>query len=444
MASISGNIMAARGPARAWRLFVLAVAAGMLVACGFGGQPEPTPEPLTLRYITFPGLAAAEDALIARYQELQPHVTVETEEYGQLPGDYLAQEPAPDLMLITPGAFLDEAVDAGGLTDLSNLWQESGAAETFVPSLRALSERQGKQYYLPVGYSWNGFYYDKAVFEQFGLQPPATWDEFVQVAETLWLNGVVPLAMSGEDPFMGSLWLDYLVLRLNGPEVHRQLITGEVDFTDPRIRSAFELWASLVENGYFAETAATMGAQEALASVVQKGNMLGVKPAMVLSGPAFLGELAPELRAELGFFPFPVLDPTQPPAEVVTAIGYMVPSAAEHREQALDFATFLASAQGREVLTTDVVAAGLYAPAFSLGLDDTALPEAVGEGMALVEAAQTVTPPYYMSVSPTMWPILFEMQRRLLTEPGSARGFDLDALLSRLEAAQGPAQPDAQ
>jgi multiple sugar transport system substrate-binding protein len=338
-------------------------------------------------------------------------------------------------MLITPGAFLDGAVASGGLTDLSNIWQEAGLADTFLPSLRALSEREGKQYYLPVGYNWNGFYYDKAVFAQYGLQPPATWDEFTQVCETLWLNGVVPLSMSGEDPFMGSLWLDYFVLRLHGPEVHHQLIAGEIPFTDSRIRSALELWASLVESGYFSGAAATMGTQEALAAVIQDGNLLGPKPAMILSGPLFLGELAPEKRGELGFFPFPVLDASVPPAEAVMAIGYMAPSAAPQRDAGLGFVGFLASAPGREVLTTEVVAGGLYAPAFAVE-DPAALPEPVRQGMELVEGVQTVVVPIYMSVAPTFWPALFDMQRRLLTEPGSATGFDLDGLLARLEAAR--------
>lgn len=414
---------------------VLLAAAWLLAACGFGPQPTPTPEPITLRYITFPGLAAAENALIARYQADHPHVTIAVEEYGQPPEAYLAQEPAPDLMLITPGAFLDAATASGGLTDLSNIWQEAGLADTFLPSLRALSEREGKQYYLPVGYNWNGFYYDEAVFAQYGLQPPTSWDEFIQVCETLWLNGVVPLSMSGEDPFMGTLWLDYLILRLHGPEVHQQFIAGEIPFTDQRIRSAFELWASLVENGYFSEDAATLGTQGALAAVVQEGTLLGPKPAMVLSGPAFLGELAPERRAALGFFPFLMLDATLPPAEVVMAIGYMAPSAAPQRDAALDFVAYLASEPGRDVLTTDVVAAGLYAPAFAVA-DPSALPAPVRQGMALVEAAQTVVVPTYMSVSPTLWPALYDMQRRLLTEPGSPTGFDLDGLLARLEAAR--------
>jgi ABC-type glycerol-3-phosphate transport system substrate-binding protein len=414
---------------------VAAVALALLTACGLGAQPAPTPEPITLRYITLPALAAAEDALIARYRADNPQVTVIVEDYNQTPDMLLAQSPAPDVMLITPGFFLDAAVASGGLSDLSNLWQESGAGDELLPSLRALSEREGKQYYLPVGYNWHGFYYDKAVFEQYGLQPPTTWDEFVQVCETLWLNGVVPLSISGADPFMGSLWLDYLNLRLNGPEVHQQLIAGEIPFTDMRIRSAFELWASLVESGYFSSAAARMGAQEALAAVVQDGNLLGAKPAMVLSGPAFLGELAPERRMELGFFPFPMLDAGQPPAEVVTAIGYMVPAGAPQRDAALNFVTFLASDQGRDVLTTDIVGGGLFAPAFAVA-DPSALPEPVQEGVALATEAQTVTPQLYMSVSPAMWPALADMQRRILTEPGSAGGFDLDALLARLENAR--------
>jgi raffinose/stachyose/melibiose transport system substrate-binding protein len=411
------------------------VAVLVVTGCGFGAQPTPTPEPITLRYETFPGLAAAEDALIAGYRADRPEVTIAVEEYNQPPDVLLAQPPVPDVMLITPGLFLDNAIATGGLTDLSNLWQESGAADTFLPGLRALSEREGKQYYLPVGYNWNGFYYNKAVFEQYGLQPPATWDEFVQLCETLWLNGIVPLSISGEDPFMGTLWLDYLNLRLNGPEVHRQFIDGEIPFTDPRIRSAFELWASLVENGYFSEAAADMGTQQALAAVIQKGDLLGPKPAMILSGPAFLGELAPESRAELGFFPFPVMDAGQLPVEAVMSIGYMVPSAAPQRDAALDFVAYLASEKGRNVLTTDVVAGGLYAPAFAVP-DPAALPEQVRQGIALVEGAQTVMAPFYMSVPSTFWPALYDMQQRILAGPGSPTGFDLDALLSKLEAAR--------
>ncbi len=417
---------------------VLVAALGLLSGCGLGAAPTPTPAPITLRYVTFPGLAAAEEALIRQYRANHPHVIIAVEPYTQPPDFYLTTDPVPDLMLITPGQFLDTAMASGGLTDLSNLWQEAGAEAALLPSLAALSEREGKQFYLPVGYNWNGFYYNKAIFAQYDLQPPATWDEFTQLCETLWLNGVVPLSATGTDPLMGSLWLDYLNLRLNGAEVQRQLVDGEIPFSDPHIRAALALWADLSAQGYFSENAATMDSLGALAALVQEGNLLGATPAMVLSGPAFLGGLAPEKRTQLGFFPFPRLDANVPPAEVVMAIGYMVPAAAPQRDEALRFAAYLVSAQGRSLLTQDVVASGLYAPAFlsadAAGSDE--LPETVRQGIALVEQAQSVSPPLSMSLSPTLWPALMDMQRRILSEPASGRGFDLDALLARMEAAR--------
>lgn len=407
----------------------------VLAACGFGAEPTPTPEPVTMRYVTFTGLDAAEQSLIRQFEADNPQVTIASEEYNQSPDEYLANVPAPDLMLITPGQFLDAAIERGGLTDLTDLWQQAGVDDDFVASLRALSEREGKQYYLPVGYNWNGIYYNKQVFEQYGLQPARTWDEFIQLCESLWLEGITPLAVSGNDPFMGTLWLDYLGLRLNGPEFQREFLAGMVPYDDPQVRSVFELWASLVEKGYFLQNSSTMGTLEALTSVAQKGNITGAKAAMALSGPAFMGDLPPELRDELGFFPFPTLDSSQPPAEVVMSIGYMVPTQAPQREQALAFVSHLASEQGRELLTKDVMATGLYAPAFVTEVDET-IPEIVRQGMELVQQAESVTVPYFMSVEPRMWPALNEMLRRMLTEPGSSKGFDLDALLSKLEAAR--------
>ena len=87
------------------------------------------------------------------------------------------------------------------------------------------------------------------------------------------------------------------------------------------------------------------------------------------------------------------------------------------------------------MIGADVAAAGLLAPAFAIE-DRAALPETVRQGMELVEGAQTVTAPLYMSVPATLWPGLYAMQQQILTRPGSSQGFDLDAMLAKLEAAR--------
>jgi len=83
----------------------------------------------------------------------------------------------------------------------------------------------------------------------------------------------------------------------------------------------------------------------------------------------------------------------------------------------------------------EVVASGLYAPITGSAEDET-LPASVRQGMTLVQEAESVVAPYYMSVSPAMWPALMTMQRRILTEPGSGKGFDLDGMLAALETAR--------
>ena len=182
----------------------LLAASLLLAACGFGAQPTPTPEPITLRYVTFAGLDAADQVLIDAFRTSHAYVTVTPETYSRAPADYLDATVPPDLMFITPGEFLEAAVDRGALVDLTDLWQQAGVDEQVAGALSALSERGGKQYYVPVGYNWNGVYYNQPLFEQYGLQPPRTWDEFTQLAETLWLEGIVPFSISGSDPFMGT------------------------------------------------------------------------------------------------------------------------------------------------------------------------------------------------------------------------------------------------
>ena len=52
---------------------LLAFVVALLSGCGFGAEPTPTPAPITLRYVTFAGLDAAEQALIDHFRESAPN-----------------------------------------------------------------------------------------------------------------------------------------------------------------------------------------------------------------------------------------------------------------------------------------------------------------------------------------------------------------------------------
>ncbi|MCX6045157.1 MAG: ABC transporter substrate-binding protein, partial [Chloroflexi bacterium] len=303
-------------------------------------------------------------------------------------------------------------------------------------NLRPLSERNGKQYFLPIGYSWNAIYYNKQVFAQYNLQPPQTWDEFMQVCDALLANGVTPLALSGRNSFMASLWIDYLDMRLNGPDFHRQLAAGETDYEDAKVRAVFELWHSLIAKGYFLEDSRNLQSLSSLLAIIRgdNGQLGNQKAAMTLSGPFFLNELPEKFRSELDFFPFPALDPTLPAGEVVFSLGYMVPANAPHRQEALTFLTYLGSAPAQAILVQNAPN-GLYAPAQAPAKAND-LPATMQQGMQLVQNAKVVDTPYFISVNQKLQSAMEEMLRQLLASSTSSKPFDLDALLANLEQAR--------
>jgi ABC-type glycerol-3-phosphate transport system substrate-binding protein len=410
----------------------------LLAACGSPAQPTATPQPVELRLISFDVLGPVEQALLDQFEASHPHIQINTEGYDQPPEDYLAEPTPPDLLALVPGVRLNNAIDNDLVTDITDLWQEANLDARYPAALRSLSERNGKQFFVPTSYIWNAIYYNKQVFAQYNLQPPHTWDEFISLCETLLSVGETPLVMSGDDSFMDSLWIDYLDLRLNGVEFHRQLNNGEISYGDDRVRAVFAAWRSLVERGCFGENTHNLDTRSTLAAIVNNPEGLesaGGSAVMALTGSLFLGELPEAARAELDFFPFPVMDATLPVAEPVFAVGYVVPAAAAHRVEALGFMRYLTSDAARALLNQDITTTSLYVPAFASPEDEN-LPATVRQGIAHVQRADTVTTPYILDVPDSMQGKLDEVLPRLLAGPQSGTGFDLEALVNELEEAR--------
>ncbi len=421
-----------------WRVLVVSGAIILLTACGFFAKPEPTATPapsVTLKYVSFNALAGVEDPLLQQFQAEHPTIRIDKQQFRFNSLQDLTSTP-PDVMTIAPGVMLDQAIAQGLFTDITDIWQQAGFADHYPANLRVLSEHDGKQYFLPIGYSWNAIYYNKAVFAQYNLQPPKTWDEFTQLCDTLLANGVTPLALSGRNTFAALLWLDYLDMRLNGSDFHVQLETGQVPYDDPRLRAVFERWRDLVVKGYFLEDASNLQALTSLTAVIRgdNGQLGNHKAAMVLTGPFFLNELPDKFRSELDFFAFPTLDPGIPAGEVVFSIGYGVPAQASQRQAALTFLTYLGSDKAQALLNQNA-SAGVYAPA-SANANQGNLPALTQQGMQLVQSAKTVDTPYFISVDQKVQFAMSEMLRGLLDNSTTSQPFDLDKLLAGLETAR--------
>src|SRR5699024_9202163 len=119
------------------------------------------------------------------------------------------------------------------------------------------------------------FNYNKEVFEEYDLEVPETWTEFIDVVEVLKENDVIPIALAEKDVWPGLMYLEYFTDRIGGPEVFQNVVDGKKEaWSDPAIIKANEMIQELVEMDAF---------QDGFQSVEYEG---GSADALVYSGKA--------------------------------------------------------------------------------------------------------------------------------------------------------------
>lgn len=425
------------------RLIVIVCLAIFVVAgCGRGSEPEPEAEPITLNMVTFDQNSNGEEAALEQYNSANPHITIERRGYSQSPQQYLLSDAPPDLMAMGPSYILRSAIQQDFLTDITDLWAQSGLQDSYPSNFKSMTEYNGKQYFVPMGYSWTAIYFNQAVFNEFNLTPPQTWDELANLADTLLANGVTPFSIAGQSPVEFSLWFDYLNLRLNGAEFHRSLMWGQESYDDTRVHQVFELWISLVKQGYFVPNASSRGDLNSLGAVIRGDNgQLGRhKAAMVLTTASGVTELPDKFQAELDFFRFPILDPTLSQGEILPSTGYMIPSNAPNRLAAIDLVAYLSSAEAQTMLFGVGDTLATFVPA-SQEVDQGQFSVELQQGMAIVDGADSVTQQFFWNSPSVIQGAISSITRRFWSET-SRDAADIDSLLLRLEEARQEAIAD--
>lgn len=127
------------------------------------------------------------------------------------------------------GRQAEELVEAGLMRDLTDIAKEEGWQEIVRPaSLLESCTLDGRIYCVPVNiHSQQWLWLNNTVFEDNGLDVPATWDDFVAAAPKLEEAGVIPLAM-GQQPWQTTLAFQVLLVALAGPDAYTKIF-GDKD-----------------------------------------------------------------------------------------------------------------------------------------------------------------------------------------------------------------------
>jgi multiple sugar transport system substrate-binding protein len=148
--------------------------------------------------------------IVNAYQEANPGVTItlELEPEGGAFQALIAAGNQPDLIITSFGPQLGTLAEQGAAVALEDL---PGAAELFARlEPAAVQTLYGHNYYVPVGADVTLMIYNKALFEEAGLDPedpPATWDEFLAAAEAI---DALPARENGDDVYGTVFWNEAL------------------------------------------------------------------------------------------------------------------------------------------------------------------------------------------------------------------------------------------
>jgi alpha-glucoside transport system substrate-binding protein len=190
-------------------------------------------------------------------------------------------------------------------------------------------------------------WYNVQAFEDAGVQPPETWEDFLAAAETLKQSGIQAYSLGGAEGWTLTDLFENIYLRTAGIDMYNQLSRHEIPWTDQSVKDALTEMAKVV-----GDTDNIVGGTEgALQSdfATSVSNVLAESPkgAMVIESTAVPTVVESPLEPETGYnvFPFPSIDDSPPS---VVGSGDLV-IMFEDTPAARAFVEYLASAEAAEI-----------------------------------------------------------------------------------------------
>lgn len=309
------------------------------------------------------------------YEAMHPDIKFEitsaqNQEYKEKIKIVVGGEDTPDIFFSWVGDFTERFIRENLILDLTP-YMEADAAwkDSLIESqLEQYTNKDGMIYGLPFRLDCKLFFYNQKIFEEHNLEAPKTWDEFMNVCETLKAAGITPIAFGNQEPWSASHYIGTLNQIFVPDDVRaKDYDPTSGEFTDPGYVEALEYYQKLLP--YMTE------------------NPNGVKPDMGRTN--FVMEMAAMYYAELieipyikqdnaemdfGMFNFPKVDGAKGNQDILTGVpeGFVVSSKTKYPDECVEFLKWFL---GKDVGTAQCQEIGWFnaAKGTTEGLTDQAL-----------------------------------------------------------------------
>ncbi|MDR1262650.1 MAG: extracellular solute-binding protein [Oscillospiraceae bacterium] len=215
---------------------------------------------------------------------------------------------APDVYSSWSGGPMIEYVEAGFAQDIDDLVKASPIYPKLMDAAWAQATYKGRIHAVPImNISISGVFYNKEIFEKYGIAVPTTVAELEAACDTLVANGVIPFALANASKWTGSMYFMSLATRYGGLAPFQAAADGSGSFEDASYVYAGEKIQDWVSKGYFPEGVNSLSEDDGQA----KQLMYQEAAAMLLCGSWYAGTFlsdSPEFYQKIGWFSFPKVD----------------------------------------------------------------------------------------------------------------------------------------
>lgn len=346
----------------------------------------------------------------ADFAEKHPDVTVEFvaqpfEQYYTLLGTAIQAGEGPDVVLFNGGGQIRDRVDA--LLPLDDYVADDRER---LAGWEAFSQ-DGAVFAAPLTLQGHPFYYNKALYEQAGLDPespPATWDDFVADCGTIkTATGAACIALGNKEGYGIEFFLSAMGSAVLTPQEYDAWIAGDRDWSSPGVKQIFELWKSAGDTGLNNEGANSTAMFNDSFGIFQAGeaaNMIGL-----MSDIGHWKDFNEFLGAEnVGVMVAPQVNPDATPSLPYDGgIGYAVMNWTASPDLAADLV--------RSLTSTEALAA-FYADAGAIVSDTTIDVSDAGPAVStIVEEIQNGKQALHVALSSQTLELIHRLSQQLLS-----------------------------
>jgi ABC-type glycerol-3-phosphate transport system substrate-binding protein len=345
--------MATRYPVLGTWLCGLAAAALALVACGgstASTSSQQSTEKVKLVYFNARMAEPVERALVQKYMQLHPNVTIDYLSTTSMPGPSDTDAIANLIFNVQAKTVVDVAkveisrtpLDLmGAKADLNLSTINADAVQSRIKDLLNTNYVQFDKgvWALPYEYDPFGYVYNATLFKQAGInKPPKTWDEMRQDNRTI--QAKFPGTWAICSPIQNLSKIQPYVWSANGHYWDRDVLPTRADFLNPGMEAAYSFAQEWAQNGWMntSEINATTSIQWMVARKCAAMNYSSnLAATLKVNDPATDWQVAP----------IPVQTANDKAINYAGGSALVIPSTSKYPKQALDFMLWLTSKEGQ-------------------------------------------------------------------------------------------------